>query len=352
MTLFEALEKIEPLDKSAMEKSYDKWLNLVKPLFSLGSLENAVTRIAGIIGSERVVLDKKAVAVMCSDNGVVEEGVSQSGQEITAEVTANLIKGRTSVCKMAEIAGADVFPIDIGVAVDICGVTDEKYKIMYGTNNITNGAAMTREQAVRAIEVGIEKVRELKALGYKIIATGEMGIGNTTTASAVVSVLLNKLPEEVTGRGAGLSSEGLERKINAIKKAVAVNKPDKNDAIDVLSKVGGLDIAGMAGLFIGGAVYRIPIVIDGFISAAAALTAVRMNAMIKDYIFSSHRSNEPAGKMVLDALGFEPYITCGMFLGEGTGAVSLFPLLDMALSVYDKMHTFDSWNYDAYKILN
>ena len=342
---------IRPLDKQAMEKSRKRWISIAKPLFSLGKLEKAITQIAGIRGDAKFPLEKKGLVIMCADNGVVEENVTQSGQDITAAVTENFAKYRTSVCFMARKAGAGLFPVDIGVSADVPGVTKPEWKLMYGTNNITKGPAMARETAVRAVELGIKKVGELKKNGYDILATGEMGIGNTTTSSAVASVMLGQPAERMTGRGAGLSSDGLERKVDAVKRAVAFNKPDKNDAIDVLAKVGGLDIAGMCGLFLGGAVYRLPIVIDGFISSVAALAAARICPKARDFMLPSHLSGEPAAALVLKALDMEPFITCGMSLGEGSGAVMLFPLLDMAYSVYMNMCTFDSWGHGTYRIL-
>lgn len=351
MNYEEALKEAGELDIKSMDMSRKRWLSVAKPLFSLGTLERAVTKMAGIFGSELFSIEKKALVIMCADNGVVEEGVTQCGQEITAAVTENFHKGMASSCIMAKIAGADVVPIDVGVAVDVDGVSVPERKIMYGTDNMTKAPAMSREQAIRAVEVGINIVGELKEKGYGLLATGEMGIGNTTTSSAVASVLLEREVRDVTGRGAGLSSEGLEKKIDAIERAIALNKPDKNDALDVLSKVGGLDIAAIAGMFIGGAAYRIPIMIDGFISAAAALAAVRLCPNAHDFMIASHISKEPAGRMVLEALDLEHYIDCGMFLGEGTGAVAAMPLLDMAYAVYSKMSNFDEFGHESYKIL-
>ena len=301
-----------------------------KRLFSLGGLEDAVIRTAGIKGTSSYTLEKKALVILCADNGVVEEGVTQTGQEVTAIVTENFTKKAASVCFMSEAAGVDLFPVDIGVARDVDHVTRPEYKVAYGTKNMTREPAMTREEAERAILTGIRLVQELSEKGYDIIATGEMGIGNTTTSSAVVSVLLGRDPEEVTGRGAGLTTEGLRRKVDAIRRAVRLNAPDPADAVDVLAKVGGLDIAGLAGVFLGGAVCHIPIVIDGFISSAAALCAARIAPDCGDYMMPSHRSNEPAGGMVLEALGLSPFIDCGMSLGEGSGAVAVLPLLEIS----------------------
>ncbi|WP_310603329.1 nicotinate-nucleotide--dimethylbenzimidazole phosphoribosyltransferase [Anaerosporobacter sp.] len=351
-SLWKKIKEIKPRDEIAIENARNHWLNIAKPLFSLGKLEKAVIDIAGMKGTCDYKLDKRGLLIFCADNGVVAEGVTQTGQEVTAIVSDNFSKGNTSVCKMAQIAKADVMPIDIGIAVDVPSITKKELKVAYGTKNMTKEAAMTREEAVKAILIGIDAVKQCKETGYEILATGEMGIGNTTTSSAVASVLLHKPVELVTGKGAGLTNEGLERKVQAIKKAIEINKPDANDAIDVLLKVGGLDIAGIVGAFLGGALYQIPIVIDGFICAVAALIAARINTFARDYMIPSHVSKEPAGKMVLKELGLEPYITCDMCLGEGTGAVVVLPLLDMGLAVYREMNTFADINIDNYEVFD
>ena len=352
MKLEEALRKIRPADRRSMEEARARWRTVGKPLFSLGRLEDAVIRMAGIKGTSSYTLEKKALVILCADNGVVEEGVTQTGQEVTAIVTENFTKKAASVCFMSEAAGVDLFPVDIGVARDVDHVTRPEYKVAYGTKNMTREPAMTREEAERAILTGVRLVQELAEKGYDIIATGEMGIGNTTTSSAVVSVLLGRDPEEVTGRGAGLSTEGLRRKVDAIRRAVRINAPHASDAVDVLAKVGGLDIAGLAGVFLGGAVCHIPIVIDGFISSAAALCAARMAPACADYMMPSHRSNEPAGGIVLEALGLSPFIDCGMSLGEGSGAVAVLPLFEMGLEVYNRMSTFEEIKVEQYEELN
>lgn len=306
-------------------------------------------QIAGITGSADVRLDKRALVAMCADNGVVEEGVTQTGQEVTAIVAENFLKGDTSACVMCRQCGTDVFPVDVGMASDTKVPSD--LKVMMGTRNMTKEPAMTYEEAVQGIEAGIEMVRRLKEQGYRLIATGEMGIGNTTTSSAVASVLLNRSVEEMTGRGAGLSGEGLKRKIDAIKRAVKLNEPDPFDPVDVLAKVGGLDIAGMAGVFMGGAVYRIPVVIDGFISCVAALVAQRISPLTKDYMIASHVSREPAAAMILEALEKEAVLHGEMCLGEGSGAVALFPFIDMGLAVYESMSTFEEIKVEQYEEL-
>ena len=345
------IRKIGPADRVSMGEAAARWKTVGKPLFSLGKLEDAVIRIAGMRKKSIHSLEKKGLVAICADNGVVAEGVTQTGQEVTAIVAENFTKSETSVCLMAQVAGVDIFPVDMGMIRDVPGVTRPEYKVAYGTENMAEGPAMTREQAIQAVRNGIRIVEELSAKGYDILATGEMGIGNTTTSSAVVSVLLDRDVREVTGRGAGLSSEGLERKIQVIRRAVERNCPDPSDPIDVLAKVGGLDIAGLAGVFLGGALFHIPVVIDGFISSAAALCAVRMAPDCRDYMLASHKSGEPAGGMVLDALGLSPFIDCNMSLGEGSGAVAVMPLLDMGLKVYLEMSTFDEIHVEQYEEL-
>ncbi|MCI7812320.1 MAG: nicotinate-nucleotide--dimethylbenzimidazole phosphoribosyltransferase [Lachnospiraceae bacterium] len=349
MTLEEAVRQIEKPDEKAMEQCRQRWDSIAKPLHSLGKLEDFFVKIAGMTGTSKIDLSKKALVEMCADNGVVEEGVTQTGQEITALVVENFSKTLSTASVMCKKVGADIIPIDIGVAVDTSGWNR---KIAYGTKNMTKEPAMTREEAVRALEVGIDLVGELKEKGYRILATGEMGIGNTTTSSAMTSVLLDVDVEKVTGRGAGLSSEGLLRKIDAIKRAIALNQPDRDDPIDVLAKVGGLDIAGLAGMFLGGGVYKMPIVIDGFISAVAALTAMRICPEVISYMIPSHVSKEPAGQMLLEALGLEAPLHCDMCLGEGTGAVALFPILDLADTIYNTMSTFHDIKMEEYKPLS
>lgn len=349
--LNQKLEEIKPLDVESMRQAEERWKTVAKPLHSLGKLEEAVIRMAGIREDADFIMKKKGLVIFCADNGVVAEGVTQTGQEVTAIVADNFTKGATSVCIMAEIAGVDVLPVDIGMAVDVASLTDPSKKISYGTENMAHGPAMTREQAIRAILTGIEIAGERKAEGYDLLATGEMGIGNTTTSSAVSSVLLGVSAEVMTGRGAGLTSAGLDRKIQVIRQAIEKNKPDPSDPVDVLSKVGGYDLAGLIGIFLGGAIYHIPIVIDGFISAVAALLAVRICEYAKDYMIASHVSKEPGMHLVLKELGLSPALTCDMCLGEGTGAVAFLPVLSMAVDVYQKMSTFSDIEIADYEEL-
>lgn len=344
----ERVNKINFPDKIAMENARQHWNSIGKPLHSLGLLEEAVIKIAGIKGNADVFLNKRRAVIFCADNGVVCEGVTQTDSSVTAVVAEAIANGTSSINRMAHTFNADVLPVDIGINREISSPKILNRKISFGTENIAKGAAMSREQAIKAISVGIDIAKECAECGYDILVTGEMGIGNTTTSSAIAAVLLDAFPQEVTGRGAGLDNAGLERKINAIEQAIKVNRPDKNDSVDVLSKLGGYDIAGMTGLFLGGAVYKIPIVIDGFISAVSAALAVKINPIAKEYMLCSHVSKEPAGLKILDLIGLKPLITAELALGEGTGGVLLLPLLDGALSVYNSAHSFDDLQIERY----
>ena len=361
------------VDEDARQASIDKWNAVAKPLGSLGVLEDDIVRIAELTGSPDVTIDKRAVVVFCADNGVVAQGVSQCGPEVTRSVAVSLGKGISSVCAMAHTQNIDAVPVDIGMVdpgllptaenemvqaagmplmpdyEEIEGVLNRQ--VGRGTGDISCGPAMTRDQAIKAIQVGIDLVGELKAQGYQIIASGEMGIGNTTTSSAMTAALFGLPVTEVTGRGAGLDDEGLKRKVAAIERALDVNKPDASDPIDVLSKVGGFDIAGITGLFIGVAIHRVPIIIDGFISALSAYTAYRLCPDCRCAMLASHMSAEPAAIAIMDALELKVPIQAGMRLGEGTGAVCLVPLLDMALSLYNGT-TFDDSGIEAYEQLS
>ncbi len=323
------------------------WNAVAKPIASLGALEAIVEQIAALTGDARVSIRRRVAVVMCADNGVVAQGVSQCGQDVTTAVASSIAQGTSSICSMCKPVGVDTLAVDLGMTTppSAQGVLDKH--IARGTADISCGPAMTREQAIEAIQVGVELVGELKDEGYELIATGEMGIGNTTTSSAMAASFLGLSAREVTGRGAGLSDEGLKRKLDAIEHALRVNTPDSTDALDVLSKLGGFDIAGLAGLFIGGALHRLPVIIDGFISAIAAYTALRIAPACSCAMIASHVSSEPAAKMLLDKMELSPVIHAGMHLGEGTGAVCLIPLLDMALSLYDGT-TFDETGIKAY----
>lgn len=351
MTYQQAIGQIQPLCTKSMEEARKRFCNIAIPLGSLGLLEDAIIQLAGIQRRAMPEIIKRAVVVFCADNGVVAQGVTQCGQEVTAIVTENLSRCQTAVCLMADHMGAEVIPVDIGVARDVAGAKLRRHKIMYGTNDITEKPAMTKEQAICAIEVGIRLAQECKEHGFTLLCTGEMGIGNTTTAAAVTAALLRLPAAQVTGRGAGLSSEGLQRKRNAVERALRLHALDTEDPLTILHKVGGLDIAGMTGLYLGGAACGLPVVADGVISCAAALCAVRLCPAVRDYLFVSHASEEPAGAFLLEALRAKPMITAGMRLGEGTGAVAATALLDLALAAYLHMPSFAETNITAYQPL-
>ena len=337
---------IPAADKNAAVSAKKRWDSIAKPLGSLGKLEEMIIKTAALTGSANVDISRRCVAMFCADNGVVAEGVTQTGSEVTATVAANAAHGKSTVCAMARTVGAEVYPIDVGMLTRAQGVTDKH--VANGTANFTLGLAMTHEQAMQAMQTGIDTVRELKEKGYKLIVTGEMGIGNTTTASAVAAVLTDTPIDKAVGRGAGLSDAGLIRKRSAIARGIAVNKPDKADAFDVLSKLGGFDMAAMAGAFIGGAVYRVPIIIDGFISSVSALAAARLCPGCIAAMIPSHASAEPAAMRIMQELSLKPPLYADMRLGEGTGGVCIIPLMDMALSVYNTMATFEEINVAAY----
>lgn len=337
--LFALLKTITPPDETARAAAHAHWAALAKPLGGLGQLETLVEDAAALTGSAAPECTRRAVLVLCADNGVVAQGVSQTDVSVTRAVLENLVARRTSVCCMAAAAHCAVVPVDMGIAgAPVPGAVD--YRIAPGTADFTIGPAMTRAQAVQAIAHGLELVRAQKRAGVQLLATGEMGIGNTTTSSAVASVLLGRPVEELTGRGAGLSDAGLHRKVEAIRRGIAVNQPDAADPLGVLAALGGFDIAGLCGVFLGGALEQLPIVMDGFISGVAALCAVRLCPAAAKAVFASHVSSEPAAHFVLDALHKTPLLTAGLHLGEGTGAVASLHLWDMALAVYNGCYSF------------
>lgn len=333
------LKTVTPPDEAARAAAHAHWAALAKPLGGLGRLETMVEDAAALTGSAAPNFARRAVLVLCADNGVVAQGVSQTDASVTRAVLENLTARRTSVCRMAAAARCEVVPVDMGIAgTPVPGAVD--CRVAPGTQDFTKGPAMTRAQAVQAIAAGIELARAQKQNGVQMIATGEMGIGNTTTSSAVAAVLLGRPAAEMTGRGAGLSDAGLQRKICAIQRGIAVNQPDPADPLGVLAALGGFDIAGLCGVFLGGALENIPVIMDGFISGVAALCAVRLCPAAAKAVFASHVSSEPAAHLVLDALHKKPLITADLHLGEGTGAVASLPLWDMALAVYHGCYSF------------
>lgn len=342
-------DSIQKLDKKAMFKAQQRWDSIAKPLNGLGLLEQNLVKLAGIQKKADVQVNKRAVLVFCADHGIVAQGITQAPQEVTSIVTENMASGRTSLCAMAKIANARVIPVNIGCQRPVVGEGILQKNIALGTADFSIKPAMTQEQVVEAIEIGIELVKSCQEQGYHILATGEMGIGNTTAASAVTAALCNKTASEVTGRGAGLDDLRLQRKIEIIDQALHFHKPNPADALDVLQKVGGLDLAGLCGVFVGAAKYGMPVLVDGFISAAAGLCAKRLCPQVTDFMLASHQSKEPASALLLEELQLKALLHGEFALGEGTGAVMLFPLLDMALSVYENMCSFAETEVSPYE---
>lgn len=336
-------------DMQMFEAVKAKWDAVAKPLDSMGDFETILSRIGAINGDIGLDIRKKAVIVMCADNGIVAEQISQSGQEVTAKVAESMGKMSSSVCKMAIAQGADVIPVDIGInqREPIAGVLSKK--VSCGTRNFRIEPAMTEEEVLKAVETGMELVKTCKEQGYRLLATGEMGIGNTTTSSAAAAALLSCRVEDITGKGAGLSDAGLIHKIAVIKEALEKYRFRKEETFRILQTVGGLDIAGLTGVFLGGAVYGVPVVIDGVISAVAALAAERFAPGAREYVIASHKSREPAAAAILEELGVRPVIDANLALGEGTGAVMLFGLLNLAYTIYEEKTTFADIKMEPYK---
>lgn len=347
--LNDVLINIKPLDTAVYENCVKKWNAIAKPIHGLGKLEDIICQIGAVRKDVTAPLSNKCAVIFCADNGVVEEGISQTDESVTAIVAENLANGISTVNIMGRTAGVTVIPVDIGMKKAVLHEKIHNKCVRRGTDNIAKGPAMTKEECIQALLYGIEMAGYAKEQGFDIIASGEMGIGNTTTSSAIASVLTGMPPKEVTGTGAGLSKEGVERKIRVVERAILVNNPDCGLPVDILSKLGGFDIAGMTGLFLGGAYYGIPVVIDGVISLVAANLAKMLCGYSADYMICSHTSREPACKELFKKLGKEPVIMADMALGEGTGAISLFPLLDMAKQIYDRNITFGDIHMKAYQ---
>lgn len=348
MERFQKLSVDAP-DIKVYEKVKSNWDGIAKPLDGMGKFEGITSQIGAIIGTDEIDISKKAIIIMCADNGIVEEGISQSGQEVTLAVAKEMAQGISSVGKMSSFIGADTIPVDIGInsSERIEGVLDKK--IRPGTRNFYKEPAMTREEAVRAIFTGIEIVEDCKQKGYQILATGEMGIGNTTTSSAVAAALLKCSAEEVTGRGAGLNDEKLQRKKQVIAEVIEKYKLYDAQPLTVLETVGGLDIAGLAGVCIGGGMFHIPIVLDGVISMVAALVAEKLIPGTIQYLIPSHKGKEPAVVKMMEGLNIEPVIDGDMALGEGTGAVMMLSLLDMAMCIYSGKTSFSDIQVEQYE---
>ena len=332
------VREVLPLDRGAMTAAEEYQARLAKPPGSLGRLEEISIQLAGITGRVHNALNKKQLLVFAADNGVVAEGVSSAPQSVTKQQTINLMRGKTGAAVLAKHFGCGLTVCDVGVNADIYESAVLNRKIAYGTQNICTGPAMTREQTLQAILTGAEIARTVDA---DVIGVGEMGIGNTTTSSAVLAVLLGADVEAVTGRGGGITEESFRKKKAVIRTAIEVNRPDRDDVVGVLSKVGGFDLAAMCGAFLGAAAARRPAVIDGLISAAAALCAVRLCPNVRGYLVPSHASFEIGYRLAMEAMDLHPLFDLGMRLGEGSGCPLAFQVLDAACAVINDMATFD-----------
>ena len=343
MYLETCISQVLPLDASAMELARQRQAQLAKPPGSLGRLEDLSVQLAGITGKVHNQIRKKHLLVFAADNGVVEEGVSSAPQSVTLMQTVNLTRHKTGASTLCKHFSCEISVCDVGVNADIREPKVLNRKIAYGTGNIVKGPAMTREQVLQAIRTGMELARNTDA---DVLGVGEMGIGNTTTSSAVLAVLLGVDVESVTGRGGGITDAGFLKKKQVIKTAIEVNQPDAGDVLDVLAKVGGFDIAAMCGAFMGAAATRRPVVIDGFISAVAALCAYKLCPNVRGYLVPSHASYEIGYKLAMDAMGLEPMFLLGMRLGEGSGCPLTFEILDAACAVINDMATFEQAGID------
>jgi nicotinate-nucleotide--dimethylbenzimidazole phosphoribosyltransferase len=337
------ISQIQPLDADAMRTAEARQKQLTKPPKALGRLETLSIQLAGITGKPTPTFANKVIAVMAGDHGVVAEGVSAFPAEVTPGMVFNFVAGGAAINVIGRHVGARVIVTDVGVNADLYAAEGVRQrKVRMGTANMAQGPAMSRDEALQAIAVGIELVNEETDNGMNIIATGEMGIGNTTPSSAIIAALTGLSAAKVTGRGTGITKEALPHKVAVIERALAVNKPDAADPVDVMAKVGGLEIAAMTGVMLGAAARRIPVVMDGFISAAAALTAVRLCHEVVDYILPSHVSIEIGHQVVLDELGLIPLFDLQMRLGEGTGAALSMSIIDAAAKTLAEMATFES----------
>jgi len=335
------IERIGPLDEDAMQQARERQEELTKPPGSLGVLEDISIQIAGITKDPTPTIDRKYIITMAGDHGIVESGIGIFPQEVTMQMVYNFLSGGAAINVLARHVGADIVVVDMGVKGEL-----EPHpkliikKIDYGTNNMEKGPAMTREQAIASIEAGIDVFEQVYANGCDIVGTGDMGIGNTSPSSAMTAVFTGLPIEKVTGRGTGIDDERLARKIEVLKRAIAINKPDPNDPIDVLQKVGGFEIGGICGVILGACARRVPVVSDGFISGAGALLAYELCPTIRDYLIAAHKSVEPGHTSILQKVGVTPILDFGMRLGEGTGAALGIGIAEASVRVLREMRTF------------
>lgn len=339
--LRETIGKIEPLDEGLGAVAQRRLDMLTKPQGSLGRLEDMARQLVQITGSTMPSIERKVVFTFAGDHGVADEGVSAFPKEVTSQMVLNFLGGGAGINVLARHAGAEVAVIDIGVDHDFEDVEGLiRKKVVRGTRNIARGPAMTRGEALRCIEVGIALADEFHRKGHSLFGTGEMGIANTTPSSAIAAVFTGRSAAEVTGRGTGITDASLSKKTEVIERAIELNAPDPGDPLDVLSKLGGAEIGGIAGLCIGGAANRVPVVVDGFISTAGALVACKLEPMVKHYLFAAHRSAELGHGAMLEELGLRPILDLDMRLGEGTGAALAMLVIEAGLKVYREMATF------------
>lgn len=348
MKLFEeTLQAIQPVNAEVRTASEERVNCLLKPVGSLGVLEDLANQLAAVTGEVIPDVSKKCVLTFAGDHGVCDEGVSAAPQVFTDIMTPMIADYKTGVGVLARTAGADVFVYDVGMKNPLpedCKAVNKNVRRCAG--NIRKGPAMTKEEAIAALEVGIEAANEKIAEGYKVLGTGEMGIGNTTPSTAIFAVFGDVDPEEITGVGANLADDMIANKVQTLRDAIEINKPDKNDALDVLAKVGGLEIAAMAGVMLAGAAAKVPVVVDGYISTASAAIAIGLDANVKDYLICSHASDEKGAAYGSKLLGFAPYLHMAMRLGEGSGAALAFFLIDAAVAMTRDMATYGDVNMD------
>jgi nicotinate-nucleotide--dimethylbenzimidazole phosphoribosyltransferase len=343
MNISETVKKIKAIDPELIKRAQERLDNLTKPAGSLGRLEELARTIVGITGKENPELKSKVIFTFAGDHGVTEEGVSAYPKEVTAQMVYNFIRGGAGINVLARHAGARVVVADLGVAEDLKTHPDLIIKkVGYGTRNIAKAAAMTRDEAVRSIEAGIDIFEDEYKKGIDIAGTGEMGIGNTSPSSAITAVFTKKNVSEITGKGTGIDDASFDRKVRIIEKAIAVNKPDANDAIDVLAKVGGFEIGGLVGVILAASSRRVPVVIDGFISGAAALIAFHIEPKTKDHMIASHCSVERGHRIILEHIGLKPILDLNLRLGEGTGAALGINMADASIKILTQMATFKS----------
>lgn len=340
--LEQTLKQIGPVSEDWLIKAKNRLDSLTKPRGSLGMLEEMAARVVAIRQTERPSLSKREVFVFVGDHGVVSEGTSAYPQEVTGLMVNNFLNGGAGINVLARWAGSGVSVIDIGMKDDLKDAEGlVRANVRRGTDNLAKGRAMTRDEAEKAINLGIEMAERAFSAGTVMVATGDMGIGNTTPSSALFSALLPAHARDVTGKGTGLDDEGLQHKIRVIKRALEVNQSFMNDPVDILASVGGLEVAGICGLCLGGAAHRMIVVVDGFISSAGALVAMRLNPAVKDYLFFSHLSSESGHSVFFKKEGIRPILDLGLRLGEGTGAALAMQIIDASIKIYNEMATFE-----------